>query len=106
MTYEGRDIEIIINGKSRSGIAGAEKIQNALIAEGFNIRKFDVTTQLDDFNQRLKNCIDRGAPLIGIGGGDGTREYRGKCHCWNQLHNGCDPHGYGKRLGKRHWDSD
>lgn len=67
-----RELVLICNGNARLGARGAESARDALVAAGFDVLRFHVAKDEREFESHLDRSIRDAAPLIGIGGGDGT----------------------------------
>lgn len=73
MLETSREIVLLINGKARMGDRIGDETRAALEQEGFQVRDYLLTKSKDEFDRALKRHLDEQAPLIGIGGGDGTQ---------------------------------
>lgn len=68
-----RDLVFLANGNARLGEQGAVAAKDALEAEGFTIRQFEVIKDGAKFAERLRHFVSVKTPYIAIGGGDGTQ---------------------------------
>jgi diacylglycerol kinase (ATP) len=68
-----RETVLIVNGRARLGAQGAEQARAALQGAGFEISRFHVAKKRSEFERQLDRSLREKAPLIAIGGGDGTQ---------------------------------
>lgn len=68
-----REVVLVVNGRSRSGADQGQAAQVALVEAGFDVRDFVLVTESVDFERVVRRLVQDQAPLIAIGGGDGTQ---------------------------------
>ncbi|MCW5942801.1 MAG: hypothetical protein KIS66_11245 [Fimbriimonadaceae bacterium] len=73
MSEPPRDLVLLVNGRSRSGARSASEARAALESVGFTVRDFRITGKRREFERVLDDHLAQAAPLIAIGGGDGTQ---------------------------------